>query len=59
MKVYIVIKSSDIPNRDDCPNRELVEIDCVKATLDGTLERIKELAISGYRGADYRESWLT
>jgi len=59
MKVYIVIKDSDVPNHDDCPNRELVEIDCVKATRDGALKRISELAILGYRCADYREAWLT
>lgn len=59
MKVFVVIKDSEIPNRDDCPNRELVEIDCVKSTLNGALERIRELTVSGYRCADYRESWLT
>lgn len=59
MKVFVVIKDSDIPNRYDEPHRELVEIDCVKATRDGALERIKELAISGWRTADYREVWMT
>ena len=57
MKVYVVIKSSDIPNRET--NMELVQIDCVKATEDGALERIKELALKGYRGADFREVWYS
>lgn len=57
MKVYIVIKSSDTPNAYDNPSRELVEIDCVRVTLDGALERIKELAVKGVMGAGYREAW--
>ena len=59
MKVYIVVKSSYVHNLEDEPNNELVEIDCVKATRDGALERIKELAVKGYRGADYREVWYS
>lgn len=57
MKVFLVIKNCQWP--DDELNRELVEFDCVKATLDGALERIKELAVDGHRGADFREIWFT